>query len=57
MRGLTFGGPGVVRVESVPDPSIQQPGDAVLRVRLTAVCGSDLHSMLQVAERWSLEGP
>jgi threonine dehydrogenase-like Zn-dependent dehydrogenase len=43
VRALTFGGKGVVRVESVPDPSIQHLGDAVLRVRLTAVCGSDLH--------------
>jgi threonine dehydrogenase-like Zn-dependent dehydrogenase len=43
LKALTFGGPGKVQLGSVPDPSIQHPGDAVLRVRLAAVCGSDLH--------------
>ncbi|AMS06882.1 IMP dehydrogenase [Acidipropionibacterium acidipropionici] len=36
-------GAGDVRVESVPDPVIQQPSDAIVRVVRTCVCGSDLH--------------
>ncbi|TFV90061.1 IMP dehydrogenase [Blastococcus sp. CT_GayMR16] len=36
-------GPGDVRVENVPDPALQQPTDALVRVVRTCVCGSDLH--------------
>jgi len=36
-------GAGDVRVEEVPDPTIQQPTDAIVRVVLSCVCGSDLH--------------
>lgn len=43
MRGLTFHGSGDVRVETVPDATIEQPTDAIVRVELAAVCGSDLH--------------
>src|SRR6187397_210690 len=32
-----------VRVESVPDPKIEEPTDAIIRVTSTAICGSDLH--------------
>src|SRR3954471_23593623 len=32
-----------VRVERVPDPVILNPRDAIVRVRATAICGSDLH--------------
>ncbi len=43
MRALTYHGKRDVRVESVPDPVIQEPTDAIIRVTSTAVCGSDLH--------------
>lgn len=43
MRGLTFHGSRDVRVETVPDAGIEQPTDAIVRVELAAVCGSDLH--------------
>lgn len=43
MKALTWQGLEDVRVESVPDPSIQQPTDAIVRVTSTAICGSDLH--------------
>ncbi len=43
MRALTFHGPGRVRCERRPDPGILEPGDAVVRVELAAICGSDLH--------------
>jgi threonine dehydrogenase-like Zn-dependent dehydrogenase len=43
MRALTWQGIEDVRVEDVPDPQIQDPHDAVVRVTSTAICGSDLH--------------
>ena len=43
MKALTWHGKRDVRVEEVPDPRIQEPTDAVLRVTSTAICGSDLH--------------
>lgn len=43
MRATFLYGAGDIRVEEVPDPTIQGPGDAVLRVVRACVCGSDLH--------------
>ncbi|MEY9213255.1 glutathione-dependent formaldehyde dehydrogenase [Thermobifida halotolerans] len=43
MRALTWHGPRDVRVETVPDPTVQEPTDAVIRVTSTGLCGSDLH--------------
>lgn len=43
MKALTYHSAKDVRVESVPDPIIQQEQDIVLRVTATAICGSDLH--------------
>ena len=43
MRALTWQGKRDVRVETVPDPTIQEPTDAIVRVTSTAICGSDLH--------------
>ena len=43
MRALTWQGKRKVSVETVPDPQIQEPNDAVIRVTSTAICGSDLH--------------
>ena len=43
MRALTYHGSKDVRVDNVPDPSIQEPDDIILRVTATAICGSDLH--------------
>ncbi len=43
MRGLTFHGNQDVRVEDVPDATIEKPTDAVVRVTLAGICGSDLH--------------
>jgi alcohol dehydrogenase len=42
MRAVVLAGVGDVRVESVPDPVIQQPTDAIVEVRATAICGADL---------------
>ena len=43
MRALTYHGAKDLRIDTVPDPVIQQPDDIVLRVTATAICGSDLH--------------
>lgn len=43
MRAVTWQGFEDVRVESVPDPRIEQPSDAVVEITSTAICGSDLH--------------
>ncbi len=43
MRALTWQGKRDVRVEDVPDPRIEQPTDAIIRITSTAICGSDLH--------------
>ena len=43
MRALTWHGKRDVRVEDVPDPRIEHPTDAVVRITSTAICGSDLH--------------
>jgi threonine dehydrogenase-like Zn-dependent dehydrogenase len=37
-----FHGKGDIRIEDVPDPGIQQPGDALVRITHAAICGSDL---------------
>jgi threonine dehydrogenase-like Zn-dependent dehydrogenase len=43
MKALCWYGKGDVRVETVPDPAILNPRDAVVKVTATAICGSDLH--------------
>ncbi|MBF0580686.1 zinc-dependent alcohol dehydrogenase [Corynebacterium sp. ED61] len=43
MKALTWQASNTVSVEEVPDPQIQEPTDAVIRVTSTAICGSDLH--------------
>ena len=43
MKAVTWQGKRDVRVEDVPDPQIQEPTDAIVRVTSTAICGSDLH--------------
>jgi len=43
MKALTYHGAHDVRVETVPDPALEDPEDIILRVTATAICGSDLH--------------
>ena len=43
MKAVTWHGRRDVRVDEVPDPKIEQPTDAIIRVTSTAICGSDLH--------------
>ncbi|HEY9836129.1 MAG TPA: zinc-dependent alcohol dehydrogenase [Vampirovibrionales bacterium] len=43
MKAVCWHGKNDVRVENVPDPSILNPRDAILKITSTAICGSDLH--------------
>jgi len=43
MRAVIWQGKNNVKVAEVPDPSIVNPHDAIVKVTLTAICGSDLH--------------
>ena len=43
MKAVTWHGTHDVRVDTVPDPTIQEPTDAIIRVTSTGLCGSDLH--------------
>ena len=43
MKALVYRGPGVKAIEDRPKPEIQAPGDAIVRVVKTTICGTDLH--------------
>src|SRR6201988_734144 len=43
MKAVTWHGKRDVRVDTVPDPKIEEPTDAIIEVTSTNICGSDLH--------------
>ena len=43
MKAVTYHGKRDVRVDNVPDPKIEQPTDAIVRITSSGICGSDLH--------------
>jgi threonine dehydrogenase-like Zn-dependent dehydrogenase len=43
MKALTWHGVHDVRVDTVPDPTIEEPTDAIIKVTSSGICGSDLH--------------
>jgi threonine dehydrogenase-like Zn-dependent dehydrogenase len=43
MKAVTFHGKRDVRVDTVPDPKIEHPTDAIIKVTSSGICGSDLH--------------
>jgi threonine dehydrogenase-like Zn-dependent dehydrogenase len=43
VKAVTYHGKRDVRVDTVPDPTIEQPTDAIIRVTSSGICGSDLH--------------
>ncbi|MFJ5925200.1 zinc-dependent alcohol dehydrogenase family protein [Kitasatospora sp. NPDC092948] len=51
MRATVIHGPQDIRIEEVPDPRIQRPTDAVVRVLNACICGSDLWAYRGVAKR------
>ena len=45
MKALVYHGPGLKAWEDVPDPTIQDPTDAIVKIDTTTICGTDLHIM------------
>ncbi|MET0316102.1 MAG: alcohol dehydrogenase catalytic domain-containing protein, partial [Rhodococcus fascians] len=43
MKAVVYHGPRDVRVSEVPDPEIERPTEALVRITSTNICGSDLH--------------
>jgi len=43
VKAITFQGPRTVRLDDVAKPSVQGPDEALVRVTIGAICGSDLH--------------
>lgn len=43
MKAVVFHGIGDIRLDDVPEPKIQEPTDAIIRVTASAICGTDLH--------------
>ena len=43
MIGVCFEDIGIVKLRELPDAVIEQPGDAIVRVSVAGLCGSDLH--------------
>jgi DNA primase len=57
MRALTWQGTGKVSVETVPDPTIQEPTDAIVRMTSTAICGPARFDYIQNAINKTLVAP
>ncbi|MEU4417842.1 zinc-dependent alcohol dehydrogenase [Nocardia salmonicida] len=55
MKAVTWQGKRKVAVDTVPDPEIEAPTDAIIRVTSTAICGSDLH-LYEVLGAYMSEG-
>ena len=55
MRAVTWQGRRKVSVDTVPDPTIKEPNDAIIRVTSTNICGSDLH-LYEVLGAFMTEG-
>jgi alcohol dehydrogenase len=43
MKAVVYGGPGKKGLEQRPRPELQSPGDAIVRIVKTTICGTDLH--------------
>ncbi len=43
MKAVAWHGKRDMRVDEVPDPKIEEPTDAIVRITTTGLCGSDLH--------------
>lgn len=43
MKAVVFHGIGDIRLEDVPEPELQEPTDAIVRITTSAICGTDLH--------------
>ncbi len=43
MKAVVFHGIGDIRLDDMPEPKIQDPTDAIIRLTASAICGTDLH--------------
>src|SRR6056297_2559279 len=43
MKAVVFHGVGDIRLDDVPEPRIEEPTDAIIRITASAICGTDLH--------------
>lgn len=43
MKAVVYHGTADIRVDDVPEPRIEQPTDAIVRLTASAICGTDLH--------------
>src|SRR4051795_8379216 len=43
MKAIVFHGVGDIRLDDAPDPKLQEPTDAIVRLTASAICGTDLH--------------
>jgi threonine dehydrogenase-like Zn-dependent dehydrogenase len=43
MKAVVFHGIGDIRLDDMPEPKIQDPTDAIVRLTASAICGTDLH--------------
>jgi threonine dehydrogenase-like Zn-dependent dehydrogenase len=43
MKAVVYRGIGDIALTDVPEPKIQDPTDAIIRITATAICGTDLH--------------
>lgn len=43
MKAVVFHGTGDIRLDNVPEPTLQDPNDAIIRLTASAICGTDLH--------------
>ncbi len=55
MKALTWHGKRDVRIDTVPDPTILEPTDAIIKVTSSGICGSDLH-LYEVLSPFMREG-
>jgi threonine dehydrogenase-like Zn-dependent dehydrogenase len=53
MKAVCWHGANDVRVDTVPDPKIINPRDAIIKITSTAICGSDLHIYDGFIPRWN----
>lgn len=59
MKALCWYGTEDVRIKTVPEPTIQDARDAIIRITATAICGSDLHlydGMMPTMEKGDILG-
>lgn len=45
MKAGVFHEIGDIRVDDVPEPTIEEPSDSIVRITASAICGTDLHSV------------